>query len=462
MRALWEALFSDLRTAGLVAALAGAVVAVLAARELPIRSVGAWGLERARRFAGSPVPAARLARGALLIALGAGLVLEPGLVGRAFLLVVGALIVLIGVSQLAGAPQEERAAPMARDDSPLLLAGAVAAVVIVAVVIVALVLPAPGAAPAASAGPPDGCNGSRALCGRRLNEVAFAATHNSYAAADEPGWLFANQRHGIERQLRDGVRALLIDIHYGVRDPDSGRVRTDLPGEHSSRNKVVRELSPRAVRIADRVAGRVGLSLPEGDREAYLCHTLCELGSEPLDEQLGLVADFLAANRGEVVLLVVEPYVRVETVERGLDRAGLLEQAAEIRRDDPLPTLGDLVTANTRLVVLAEDDGGERPWYLPAFSFVQDTPLGAETPAELRCARYRGDADSPLLLVNHWVPPFPPLASRNDRIGGAFLEERLKRCERERRLFPNLIAVDFYERSGVVEIARQLNSRAAR
>lgn len=68
----------------------------------------------------------------------------------------------------------------------------------------------PGPPPAAPAG---ACNGSRALCSRRLDQVAFAATHNSYAASDEPGWRFASQRHGIARQLRDGVRALLIDIH---------------------------------------------------------------------------------------------------------------------------------------------------------------------------------------------------------------------------------------------------------
>ena len=41
--------------------------------------------------------------------------------------------------------------------------------------------------------------------------------------ADEPGWLFANQRFGIARQLRDGIRALLIDIHLGAPDPGSGR-----------------------------------------------------------------------------------------------------------------------------------------------------------------------------------------------------------------------------------------------
>ena len=67
-------------------------------------------------------------------------------------------------------------------------------------------LPAPATAPRPSA---------RVPC----SDVFFAGTHNSFAASDEPGWYFANQTYPIPRQLRDGIRAFLIDVHYGVRDP---------------------------------------------------------------------------------------------------------------------------------------------------------------------------------------------------------------------------------------------------
>ena len=94
---------------------------------------------------------------------------------------------------------------------------------------VAIVLPRPDtASPFAAAPEPRRLQRLAGAVRRRLDEVVFPATHNSYAAADEPGWFFANQRHGIERQLRDGIRGFLIDIHYGVRDPLRGRVRTDL------------------------------------------------------------------------------------------------------------------------------------------------------------------------------------------------------------------------------------------
>ena len=458
VRALWMVLFSDLLTAALVAALGGAVVAALASRRSPagdLSAAWAW----ARRAAGASSRPAQVARAVALIALGAALIVEPALFGRILVVAAGVLIVLFGAAQLSSdKPEAERAAGRAGAAGPLLLAGVVAATLAITALAVALVLPAPGAAPSQSVGREGECNGSPALCDRRLNEVAFAATHNSYAAAEEPGWFFANQRYGIERQLRDGIRAFLIDVHYGVRDDDSDRVRTDLGYEGSSRNKVARQLSPRALRQADRLAGKVGLGQVRGQRRVYLCHTLCELGAEPIDEQLEIFRRFLEDNPGEVVILFVEPYVPAKEIKRALDDAGLLKQAARISRDEPLPTLGELARADTRLVVLAESDGGKRPWYLDGFSFVQDTPLGATTPQQLRCSPNRGSADSPLFMVNHWIPPFPPSVSRNDEIAGAGLDRRLERCARARGLFPNLLAVDFHERSGVVEAAERLNA----
>jgi hypothetical protein len=320
-------------------------------------------------------------------------------------------------------------------------------------------LPAPNDAGSALRPAPAGaCNGAVALCERRLDEVMLAATHNSYAASDQPGWFFANQRHGITRQLDDGIRGLLIDVHYGVRDADRGRVRTDLAYEGSSRNKVVRQLGPEAVRTAERLAGRIGAAPIKGPRGVFLCHTLCELGAEPVRAELEALRRFLEGHPREVVVVFVEPYVPVAEMERAFREADLLPALATLDRNEPLPTLGALLGAGTPLVVLAEEDGGTRPWYLPGFSFAQDTPLGAQRPSELRCDRARGDADSPLLLMNHWIDTFPPSVSRNRAIGGTFLRRRIDRCERERGMVPNLVAVDFYENTDAVGIAERFNA----
>lgn len=304
------------------------------------------------------------------------------------------------------------------------------------------------------------CNGSPALCSRTLNEVIFPGTHNSFAAADEPGWYFANQTYPIARQLHDGIRAFLIDIHFGVYDPATGRVRTDLTAEGSDRNKVAQQVPASALRVADRVAGGVGLGTLKGKPEPYLCHTLCELGAEPLDRELDGIATFLREHPDQVLVVIVEDYVPPSTIKQGFGSAGLTRYVATLKLHAPLPTLGELIKAGHRLLVFAEEEGGSPPWYMPAFSFIQDTRLGAMHPGQLTCARYRGKADSPMLLLNHWIPPFPPSPSINAQIGrAAFLRARILRCTRERHISGAIVAVDFYQRTAIVNVTQQLNSR---
>jgi hypothetical protein len=86
--------------------------------------------------------------------------------------------------------------------------------------------------------------------------------------------------------------------------------------------------------------------------------------------------------------------------------------------------------------------------------------LGALHPGQLSCARYRGQPAGPLLLLNHWIPPFPPSPAINAQIGRtAVLRARIMRCTRERHISGAIVAVDFYERTAVVEVAQQLNAQ---
>jgi len=318
-----------------------------------------------------------------------------------------------------------------------------------------------GSTPSDQSAAAPGCNGYAALCDRRLDEVFFPATHNSMAASAEPGWHFANQRYPIARQLDDGIRGLLIDIHYGVYDASSGHVRTDLAAEGSDRNKVAKQVPPEALRVADRVAGRVGVGTLAGTPEPYLCHTLCELGAEPLNRELELLAGFLREHPRAVVMVIVEDYVPPATVERAFAQTGLERYVATLEHGRPLPTLGELIAGGRRLVVFSEANGGSPAWYMPAFSFIQDTPLGATRPDRLSCDRYRGEPDSPLLLINHWIPPFPPSPTANATIGSSpFLRGRIERCLRGRAAKGAIVAVDFYQRTSVVAVANELNAGA--
>jgi hypothetical protein len=297
------------------------------------------------------------------------------------------------------------------------------------------------------------------LCSRRINDVIFPGTHNSFAASSEPGWHFASQTYPIARQLQDGIRAFLIDIHYGVYDPGTGRVRTDLTAEGSDRNKVAEQLPASALRVADRVAGGIGLGTLKGTAKPYLCHTLCELGADPLDRELKTIATFLRMHRDQVLIVIVEDYVPPSTIKQAFTQAGLTDYVVTLQRHAPLPSLGELIKSGRRLLVFAEVKGGSPAWYMPAFSFIQDTPLGALHPGQLSCARYRGEEDSPMLLLNHWIPPFPPSPAINAQIGRApILRSRISRCTSERHIPGAIVAVDFYERTAVVSVAHQLNS----
>jgi hypothetical protein len=295
------------------------------------------------------------------------------------------------------------------------------------------------------------------MCERRLDQVVFAATHNSYAAAQQPGWLFANQRRSIEEQLDDGIRLFLLDPHWGV--PVAGnRVRTDVEAEGESRNRVAKALGPEAVRTAERLAGRVGGGNLSGARQVWLCHSLCELGATKMSAALDVYREWLDEHPGEILILMLEPSVPAWAVELQFKRAGLLDRVARLRRDKPLPTLGTLLERGRQLVVLGERDTGDLPWYLEAFDFIQDTPLGPR--ATRSCAPSRGDEDSPIFMLNHWVDAFPPRPSANARVNSSEeIVARAERCVRRRELPVSLIAVDHYDLGGVVPAAAELNDR---
>jgi len=165
---------------------------------------------------------------------------------------------------------------------------------------------------------------------------------------------------------------------------------------------------------------------------------------------------------GEVLVMYVEAYVTPAQMQDVFRKAGLLRYVAELNRDEPLPTLGEMVDADKRVIVLADQDGGTLPWYLEGFSFSQDTPLGATKASQLSCARACGDNDSPLLTINHWVDAFPPRPRGNIAFGGKVLTSRLAKCARERKQMPNIVPVDYYERSGVVKATDALNRAALR
>ena len=406
----------------------------------------------------------RALRGAAALAGGVLVVLNPVLALQAAAVLAGAVLVFFGTAELlallqGGAPTAERER---RSRARAFAVAGVAAVAVAAAAAAFVLVTTDSADPVEASVPGSSkrtCNGSIAMCELTLGEAVFAGTHNAFSAADSPGWFIANQRRTIERQLSDGIRLFLIDAHWGIEDA-RGRVRTDFKSEGRSRNKVAKALPPEQLEAAVRLAGRVGAGDLEGERDVWLCHTVCELGATRMVDTLTEMRTFLDRNRGEVLILFVEPYVAPAEIEKVFAKSGLDRYVATLSRDEPLPTLGELVRENRRVIVFAEKDAdGTVPWYLDGFSFVQDTPLGAENVRQLSCELSRGTADSPLLMLNHWADLFPPRAEPNRPfLKENFVIRRAHECGRERGLPVSLIAVDHYDQGRFIEGVDALNA----
>jgi hypothetical protein len=308
------------------------------------------------------------------------------------------------------------------------------------------------------------CNGYTALCNRTLNDIALAATHNSMASVTIPHWLFGQQDGTIQDQLDQGIHGLLIDTYHGV--AVGGGVRTDLESL-PKRDIAEKEIGAPAVDAALRIRSRLG-SKGKGQPGIFLCHGFCEIGAVPLASALADLRSFLVSNPGEVVVVINQDEgVSPTEIERAFERAGLLDLVYRGPLG-PFPTLRAMIDSGQRLVVMAENDAGNVPWYHLAYEHaLQETPFtfkqaaALTAPANLAksCRPNRGPSSAPLFLLNHWVDttptPRPSLAAIvNAR---AALLARAQTCERIRSRLPNLVAVDFYRLGDVLGVVNVLN-----
>jgi hypothetical protein len=174
------------------------------------------------------------------------------------------------------------------------------------------------------------------------------------------------------------------------------------------------------------------------------------------------------SHPGEVVVVINQDEgVTPTDIQKAFERAGLLDLVYRGPLG-PFPTLRQMIDSNQRLVVMAENDAGDIPWYRLAYAHaLQETPFRFTSAAQLTepaklatsCRPHRGPRSAPLFLLNHWVDtspaPRPSLATVvNAR---AALLQRAQTCQRLRSHLPNLIAVDFYRRGDVSGVVDALN-----
>lgn len=257
--------------------------------------------------------------------------------------------------------------------------------------------------------PATGCSGSEALCDRPLDEVVLAVAHNAMNSADD-GWLIPNQHLAYEDQVALGVRGFMLDTTVE-------------------------------------------------DGETLLCHGPCLLGSEPLVDGLTRFTRLLEQYPRDVFVFVVQDGAGVAETAAAFEAAGLLDDA--IVGVPPWPTLGELIDADTRLLVTHESGRADAPgWYHPTYGLAWDNDYAAETVDDFDCDVLRGSRDNDVFLLNHFltapVGSASLAAQANTR---EVLLDHVDRCEAETGDRVSWLAVDFVGVGDVIEVVAELNDR---
>lgn len=305
----------------------------------------------------------------------------------------------------------------------------------------------------------DGCNGHVELCDRRYDQVAYPATHNAMAAADEPGWFIPEQSTGVVGQLDAGVRVLLIDTYYGQRTERRDVVATAPQSYPAALAEATKLYGPNVVDSALRLRNAI-TSAPTGPVRPYLCHGLCEIGSTDWEPLMVQVKTWLDVHPREVVTFFIEDSVSPADTATVFAQAGLLPYVHEQAAGQPWPTLRQMIDSGHRVVVLMErhSGGAQYPWLLPGFDWVQDTPFTNPTVADLSCRHNRGQATSPVLLLNYWLSNFRSLVTDAQTINAEdVLWPYVSRCRAERKRLPNYIAVNYINEGDVYRVVDRLN-----
>ncbi len=239
------------------------------------------------------------------------------------------------------------------------------------------------------------CNGAVELCDLPLDEVAFLRSHNSHAS-EERGYHLTARNHtfAIPTQLEDGVRSLNVDVY-------------------------------------------------EWEGELAACHGFCELGTQPLEEILDEIEDFLGENPDETVLIDFQDEAPEGDMIDAVEAHAVYERVHLQPHGEPWQTMralrGELVLLDERLV------------YGTAWDY--------DTPEELDCTVQGEEIDGGLYEVTHVLTN--PIASPENAEAinhQPVIGDHVGACL-EAVGFVNLLSVDYYSVGDALAVVEALNAR---
>ena len=254
------------------------------------------------------------------------------------------------------------------------------------------------------------CNGHAELCDRRFDEVAYATTHNAMSSAEQH-FVGPNQDFALWRQMNDGIRGLMLDVHLAQ------------------------------------------------DGTVSLCHADCRLGGFPLVDGLADIRAFLDCHPDEVMTIIFESYVPESDIAAAFATSNLIRYVHAQDAAAPWPTLRQMIASNERMVVFTADTSRTLPWHMYSYDYAWENPYAAAAPADLSCAQDRGSRARSLWIFNHFLTNPIAMASLAEMINhDPLFQNRVEGCRTDATGdLPNFVTVDFYDIGDLFAVVDALN-----
>ncbi|PWA00852.1 hypothetical protein BB558_003076 [Smittium angustum] len=288
------------------------------------------------------------------------------------------------------------------------------------------------------------CNGYSELCSRPYNSVAFGATHNSFAVGDNN--IAANQVNPITAQLDDGVRGFMLDLHKPI-DASNPLNLNSIKTKRQAQTANIR-----------------------------LCHTTCLLlDAGAFVDTLATFKQYMDANTDQVITLFLENYDSFDSasiysnfVAANLDSYLFNPTAYTTSSGFTWPTMSTILQSKKRLIVFSSpvSDTITYPTIMRQEDYVSQTPFDVMLGNAFTCNVT--PAGRGLTIVNHFVsvsqtigngvyqvPNFNASVVVNTMDN---IDSNVNSCKNGvPPIFPNFVAVDFYNTGGLFQSIAELN-----
>lgn len=253
---------------------------------------------------------------------------------------------------------------------------------------------------------------------KHYNEVCFPTTHNSFNYLVGPKqYIYPNQRYDIKKQLDDGIRAFMIDIH----DKD--------------------------------------ILVPLSKNEVYVFHAYAMLGKEKLSHILDIFYPFLQQHPNEVITLIFDCSVNDSRNVARVFESHPIYSLLYHHTQHAWPLIDTMIQQNQRCVVFTHCNGYS-DWYLHQNEYCFENNYNNHSALDYKAEIIRGDTSKALFIMNHFLYSVFQRKKKNAKTNSyGELWNHIQICKAQTGHFPNFLTVDWYDSGDLFAVVKALNER---